>query len=733
MNTQIATQLRNNILIIPDEATKKPARDALAYATAANLLTYGILVNPEELIGTNSDYLTELNNTARSLRGADRNWNTLFPNFPEGVRKSKRLDLIIDQIVHYWSFGTLRPAQQDDVRNDLPVDEMLNGAVRVEIVDSFDRAIDITTDKVNQNKALQADFVNFFMFVFTHATNEQKDNLLHATKNAKFKENISLLHLALILATRQANGGTQANARDAINQVVLDVIPMVTNADVLLRLILSAYVYTDNVEGDSLVETATRIANLDPLARGTKTAPISNSVRRAIVHQLDKVIRFKEFPADVFLERKALWRRILSSIHAFDVAADAKQRYLLDALFENNENYVTFNAVVEAGLAGEDTQRALNMLAQLAPGLLLRKVVAFAERDFDSTLTAVDSALSNKKVPVATLLGAINAVRASHTTGNGFRRIAGMATQKTEMRARLTKPQAEALEKVLVDKGLAVALVDAPAPNGVVATGNATMPVPLSLASRSNTVTDRLRLDQGERCVIEGKGSTLRMFVHWFNSNAGLGLDHRVDIDLGMSLFDEDFNSLASWSYDNVYSGRDGRHGVNDIATFSGDITNAPRPDGASEFYDVDMVGFKAKYPKGRYLVMSLTVYNGGTVDSIDHFAGVMRRGKTQSGRVFDARTVMSGSRSGVKSRLALPLAVDIDTAELIWLDTDTGMNMSYATVTGLQDEVGLAVKDIINTDKVSVSEFLTLWARVHGVQVDDSVSADMSQVASLL
>ena len=141
MNTQIATQLRNNILIIPDEATKKPARDALAYATAANLLTYGILVNPEELVGTNSDYLTELNNTARSLRGADRNWNTLFPNFPEGVRKSKRLDLIIDQIVHYWSFGTLRPAQQDDVRNDLPVDEMLNGAVRVEIVDSFDRAI----------------------------------------------------------------------------------------------------------------------------------------------------------------------------------------------------------------------------------------------------------------------------------------------------------------------------------------------------------------------------------------------------------------------------------------------------------------------------------------------------------------------------------------------------------------------------------------------------------------
>lgn len=732
MNNHIATQLRNNILIVPDAAQKNPARDALAYATAANLLTYGILVNPEELVGLNSDYLTELNNTARSLRGADRNWNTLFPNFPEGVRKSKRLDLIISQIVHYWSFGTLRPAQQDDVRNDLSVDEMLNGAVRVEIVDSFDRAIDIATDKVNQNKALQADFVNFFMFVFTHTTNEQKDNLLHATKNAKFKENISLLHLALILATRQANGGTQADARDAINKVVLDIVPTVTNADVLLRLILSAYVYTDNVEGDSLVETVTRIANLDPVARGTKTAPISNNVRRAIVHQLDKVIRFKEFPADVFLERKALWRRILSSIHAFDVAADAKQRYLLDALFENNENYVTFNAVVEAGLAGEDTQRALDMLAQLAPGLLLRKVVAFAERDFDSTLTAVDSALSNKKVPVATLLGAINAVRASHTVGNGFRRIAGMTTQKTEMRARLTKPQAEALEKVLVDKGLAVALADAPAPDGVVATGNATMPVPLSLASRSNTVTDRLRLDQGERCVIEGEGSTLRMFVHWFNS----GSDdwHRsVDIDLGMSLFDENFETLDSWSYNNVYSGRRGNHGVNDIVTFSGDITNAPRPDGASEFYDVDMVGFKAKYPKGRYLVMSLTVYNGGTVDSIDHFAGVMRRGKTQSGQVFDARTVMSGSRSGVKSRLALPLAVDIDTAELIWLDTDTGMNMSYATVTRLQDEIGLAVKDVIDTDKVSVAEFMTLWARVHGVQVDDSVSVDMSQVASLL
>ena len=218
------------------------------------------------------------------------------------------------------------------------------------------------------------------------------------------------------------------------------------------------------------------------------------------------------------------------------------------------------------------------------------------------------------------------------------------------------------------------------------------------------------------------------MFVHWFNSEHS-----RVDIDLGMSLIDENFEPLDVWSFDNVYSGSYGRHGVNDIVTFSGDITNAPYPDGASEFYDVDMVGFKAKYPTGRYLVMSLTVYSGGRIDTIDHFAGVMRRGKTQSGEVFDARTVISGSRSGVKSRLALPLAVDIDTAELIWLDTDTGMTSLYASATGLQDEISSALKDIVNTDKFSVHELLTLWAQVHSVQVDDAVAVDMSQVTQLL
>lgn len=728
MNNQIATQLRNNILIIPEEATKKPARDALAHATAANLLSYGILINPEALVGTNTDFLSEVNETARSLRGVDRNWDTLFPNFPEGVRKSKRLDLIVDQIVHYWSFGTLRPAQEDDVRNPLPVEEMLNGAIRVEVIDSFDKAVDIAVEKVSQNKAIQADFANFFVFVFENATDEQKNALLEATKDAKFKENISMLHYALITAIRQAHGGSQEEARAAINQAVLDILPTISNADVMLRLLLSAYVYTEVRQGDELVNVVTHIMNLDPVGRGTTTAPISNSVRRAIVQHMDKVIRFKEFPADVFLERKALWRRILSSIHAFDVKMDDKQRYLLDALFENNENYFTFNAVVEAGLAGENTPQVLEMLARLAPGLLLRKVVAFAERDFDATLAAVGSALENKRVPVATLLGAVNAVRASHVAGSGFRRIAGMVTQQTESRVRLSKEQADALEQVIVSKGLVTVLADVAAPEGVVGIGNATVPVPMSLASRSNTVSDRLRLDQGERAVIEGEGSTLRMFVHWFDTDR-----YSVDIDLGMSLLDDYFDSLDSWSFDNVYSGRDGRHGVNDMVTFSGDITYAPRPGGAAEFYDVDMVSLKAQYPQARYLVMSLTVYSGDSIDKIDHYAGVMRRGKTHSGEVFDARTVASGSRSGVKSRLALPLAVDVDTAELIWLDTDSGMNDYYSSITRHQDEIGLAVKDIIDTDKVSVAELLSLWAQAHGVGVDESVPADMSQVPALL
>lgn len=728
MNHHIATQLRNNILFIPEYAKTNTARESLAHAAAANLLSYGILVNPEYLTGVNKDYLTEINTTARSLRGADRHWGTLFPNFPEGVRKSNQLGLIINQIVHYWSFGTLRPAQHDDARNTLPVDEMLNGAVRVEVIDDFDKIINIVIEKVNENRAMQADFVNFLEFVLNNATTEQQQRILASTKNAKFKENLSLLHFALMQHVRKTHGRTQEQAREAINQTVLDILPTITNADVMLRLLLSAYVFTEEVTGDRLIDTATRLVNLDPLPRGTKTAPISNKVRRAIVNHLDKVIRFKEFPADVFLERKALWRRILSSIHAFDVKTGDKQRYLLDALFENNKNYVTFNAMVEAGLAGENTPAALEMLAKLAPGLLLRKVVAFAERDFATTFVAVDYALTNKQVPVATLLGAINAVRASCVAGASFRRIAGMTTQKVETELRLTKEQAESLESVIVQKGLVPALKNVSAPQGTVGVSGATMPVPLSLASRSNTATDRARLEQGERCTIEGEGSTLRMFVHWFNSE-----NSQVDIDLGMALLDENFEPLDVWSYDNVYSGYYGRHGVNDIVTFSGDITNAPYPDGASEFYDVDMVGFKAKYPTGRYLVMSLTVYSGGRIDTIGHFAGVMRRGKTQSGEVFDARTVMSGSRSGVKSRLALPLAVDIDTAELIWLDTDTGMTSLYASATELQDEISSALKDIVNTDKFSVHELLTLWAQAHGAQVDDAVAVDMSQVTQLL
>mgnify|MGYP001757850764 FL=1 len=63
MNHHIATQLRNNILFIPEYAKTNTARESLAHAAAANLLAYGILVNPEDLTGVNKDYLTEINTT----------------------------------------------------------------------------------------------------------------------------------------------------------------------------------------------------------------------------------------------------------------------------------------------------------------------------------------------------------------------------------------------------------------------------------------------------------------------------------------------------------------------------------------------------------------------------------------------------------------------------------------------------------------------------------------------
>ena len=159
-------------------------------------------------------------------------------------------------------------------------------------------------------------------------------------------------------------------------------------------------------------------------------------------------------------------------------------------------------------------------------------------------------------------------------------------------------------------------------------------------------------------------------------------------------LLDEDMGVIDTWDYADVHSSS---HGTNETVTFSGDSVRAPRPDGASEFFDVDMAKLVQKYPAARYMVENVRVFSGASsISAVDNYCGVMRRDKAMSGEVFDARTVVSGACASTGSKFV----------------------------------VLLAVGEVLGESRVSVGELLGWWA---GGRVDDSVGVDWDMVMGLL
>lgn len=704
----IATQLRNNLIAIP--SLNHPADTTLCDATAANLLTYGILIDPEKLHGASTTFLTNLNTAARKLRGADRTWDTFYPNFPKGVQETDELTLIIQQLAHYWTHGHYTPQEPDNKRDELPLEEMLTGATRVDVLRDPADAPDIIARRINHPTALPPQDAEYLAELTSLVSKDDILNIGDTTRRARFKENVGLWHVAV---------ACQSAVEDP--DFVVDLVNTVDSADVLLRLILALYVYPQNVE--DIEETADNIARFKTLDRGTKTQPVPRRVRRAIVSRLPHTVHNKHFPADALLMRAGLWKRVLSSIHAFDYARDEQVKYLLDSLFDNND-YTSLNALADQGLQDSATTRmAVDALALHAPGRLMRNVVAFSVNDFAATVAAVSQCAD--RVAVTTLVSAVNAVRSAASGGQRYRRIAGGSTSLVEDEVRLSDAQAQELEECIVTRGIRPSLTKIPLPEGPVGVRGGEVAVPLSVVGRSATKTDRRRMVQGERMMLPGSGGVVRFFMHWYDCEDSYG---GTDLDLGLVLLDEDMGVIDTWDYADVHSSS---HGTNETVTFSGDSVRAPRPDGASEFFDVDMAKLVQEYPSARYMVENVRVFSGASsISAVDNYCGVMRRDKVMSGEVFDARTVVSGACASTGSKFVVLLAVDVVTGELVWLDTETGSAELYGRASTDGEATGLAVGEVLGGSRVSVGELLGWWS---GGRVDESVGVDWDMVFGLL
>ncbi|KKK77407.1 hypothetical protein LCGC14_2853950, partial [marine sediment metagenome] len=162
-------------------------------------------------------------------------------------------------------------------------------------------------------------------------------------------------------------------------------------------------------------------------------------------------------------------------------------------------------------------------------------------------------------------------------------------------------------------------------------------------------------------------------------------------------------------------------------AFHSGDIVDAPGPDGATEFIDITMD--KAFAAGIRYVSMDVRVYNGPNF--IEHeqcYAGWMAREHPQSNELFDPKTVQSKIDIISESRTSTPVIFDLKEKQAIWTDLVTsarrrrGGNNAISNAASIENVLESIV---CSANKVSLYELFELHAKARGTIVESQEDAE--------
>ncbi|XKM06232.1 hypothetical protein HF313_24525 [Massilia atriviolacea] len=198
------------------------------------------------------------------------------------------------------------------------------------------------------------------------------------------------------------------------------------------------------------------------------------------------------------------------------------------------------------------------------------------------------------------------------------------------------------------------------------ALGDIVVPFNERTASRS-----AIELPRGSVLAVP-PANKVRLFLHWCEPENG----HTTDLDLSVAFYDDDWHYLGVCSYYQLTcTGRDGSV----IATSAGDLTDAPFPNGASEFVDLDCA--LARRNGVRYAVAVLNNYSGMAFENLEHaFAGLMLRDEVQ-GEHFDPRTVALRFDLAGANGVFLPMVFDLRDDRLHWLDLYTSGEFAFNNV----------------------------------------------------
>jgi len=636
--------------------------ESLGYTFSPEVITSISRLSVEQL----EPFYNELIEDLQILVGAHKRYEPMYPNFPKQVMDASSAELYLNAITHY--FGDLvgrrlLPLYEKEDRAELK-DKTTVRIIELGTQEDFEQ---IFTNLLSSKTSIsETDKSDIEWFVKTY-----KNKVVNFfPKEIPLKENVALLCSCLIKYTNTAQ----------------TIIPaLIKTATDVLRLIVAMS------DGDI------------SLAENTKFRNLTQNERRLILGALENCNSINED----MLKYKNRWKRIGEKLHPFEHSEKFPKCFEAFDILRNNKPFQTFNSKVESSLLNNEINKTSGLLKS-RPGEYARRLDNLLRKTDDkagiiSTFKEIAANVSN---PVLLQLIAHfkhrneqHLLRTFFPKGNvGKAKV--IENRLPEIERIICEQVVSICENTLIERYkvlpslgnvyLDKALVD--------------YTVPFALRSASKALKTVAR---GSKINIP-EGNTLRFFIWWKDGK------ERTDLDLSAVALDENYIRKTDIAYYNL---RDlgGYH--------SGDITSAP--EGASEFIDIDISAFiKSEI---RYVVMSVNSFTSQPFyDLPECFAGIMIRQYSNSGEIYEPKTVENKFDLTSNTRLCIPLIIDLVDRKIFWTDIALTNDPNYSNnVYNNMPAITIIAQAMTQLIKPNLYDLFKLHAEARGKIVSDIKQAN--------
>jgi len=657
--------------------------EALGFSVSADLFGQMRLLSGTELKQFYKDVMPCL----KEMVGADKTYLPMYPNFPQQVMEASDAELIINALIHYFTFGTWMPEYEKDERLPLIDDNktaLLSIGTHDDLMEVFTNLVASKTSLSEQDKedveTIMLDCANYYDYL---------------PDEIPLKENVAF-----------------------IGKLILEKAPIVS----------ARYIQKYFNTATDVLRLVVALSDGDiSLAVRTECRSLKRKERRMI---MDLLAGCGNITEDLF-RYHAEWLYVARFLHPFEYTTPIyKDVIKAFNTLHNEKKPLMFSGKVQNAIVAKNMREAATLLKH-RPGDFARQLdkVLRDATDKNYVVNCFKDIANEVSTPVLLqvyqhFVGRAsekkNPVRVCFPKGNLAKALV-ISNDLPDIDAKFCKAIQRICKDALINNYMSKDFMG----NVYIDHEFKNFLVPFSQRSASKTAKSVVR---GSKIPVKANATAVRGFIWWTNmdnSNSGdYWDDSRVDIDLSAAIYDENWNYLEHVSYTNLRSARY-------KAYHSGDITNAGSVNGkgAAEFIDVDIASV-AKC--GRYIVYQINSFTRQPFASLPNVRfGWMEREDVNSGEIFEPSTVVMNMDVTAESTVAIPVIFDCWERKFIWCDMNLAMSQTRSHFGGNNLESNLkgvtaTCYGMTHLNKANLYDLISFNAMARGNVVTDRNEADI-------